>query len=323
MLQLVNSLASSHKVLSKRDYQTIYFNDILHKYCFANGNTGKSVTTLLGQYKEPFDTRKIAKACTLKSSSRYYGWSVEQVLLEWDSITKTALDKGNTKHSFMEDSINHCNGYTVYKPTDVNKDGYIQLYTVDSILNKPKYGILNLDQYAARVGGKYPKVFEIVKKIVDKGYKIYAEVCTYNPNFEIFGLVDTLLIKYPDFVILDWKTNVDPLSYEAGYYTKDKEGKRTNLWVRNNVRLRPPLSHLEQSHGNEYSLQLSMYAYLCELFGLNCKMLILAHIRTLEDGNDVIEDHLMEYKKSDIITLLDYEQRRKRLLANKANGRRG
>lgn len=55
-----------------------------------------------------------------------------------------------------------------------------------------------------------------------------------------------------------------------------------------------PINHLQDSTGNHYSLQLSMYDYLIEQWGFKCLGNMLCHIRTVE--NPMIPDDMPHEK---------------------------
>lgn len=79
----------------------IKFDELSHTY--TNTNTGsvyKSVTTLLGEYKKPFESDIHAERV-----SKREGVSKEFILELWQAETKKATDKGTKIHKLMEDYI--------------------------------------------------------------------------------------------------------------------------------------------------------------------------------------------------------------------------
>lgn len=265
----------------------IFFNEEAHKYSDDLGNNYISVTTLIHKYVNEFDKEAIAKACEKigknpnhKDYIKYKGKTAKQILAEWEMETKRACEKGTIKHNFLEEAIKSSNGY---KKTD---KGFIkdQIYTIDNIIQKHKYGRLNLDYFVkSGIKDKYPTIYTLIEKFVNKGYKIYSEIGVYSFQHLVSGLIDILLVKDTEFIILDWKTNKAPIRFESGYYKKDIYGNLTDEYVIKHETFKHPLENLEDSVGNHYTMQLSTYARLVESFGFTCKGLILCHIRTVKN----------------------------------------
>ena len=292
----------------------IFFNEFEHKYTDDLDNVYTSVTQLIDNYEEAFDTKGMAKAVIRKKDSKYYRWTASAVIKDWNKLRDTACNKGNKKHSYMETAIKESTGYNTYYDSK-SGNTYIKdmLYTIDTILKKHSYGEVNLEYFIKKgVRDKYPTIYNIIANLVNKGYKIYAEIGVYNYNYLISGLIDVLAIKDNNFAIVDWKTNIDKLNYESGYFKKDSKGVRTNNWIATNQYMKYPIHFLQQSHGNTYSLQLSLYANLVERFGFVCKAIILCHIRDTDNG-EVVELYPMEYMKTYVEAMLeDYHKKRKK-----------
>jgi hypothetical protein len=123
----------------------------------------------------------------------------------------------------------------------------------------------------------------------------YSEIGAFNSDYLISGLIDILLVKGNSFIILDWKTNRDNISELSGYYEKDEYGNVTDNFIETHKYFSYPLCHLTASTKNKYTLQLSIYNYLIEGFGLKCASNILCHIRhELYDENDYIVNTMPE-----------------------------
>jgi len=300
----------------------LYFNEEHHKYTDDLNQKYTSTTTVIGKYTEDFKTKEIAKACERigKNPSHakyllYKGKSAKQLIYEWKLETERACAKGTAKHNYLEDSIKSSNNYK----KDAN--GFIndRIYTIDDIIQRHKYGKLKLSYFIKTgIDIKYPTIFNLIKELVNQGYRIYAEIGVYHTGFLISGLIDILLVNdNNEFIILDWKTNKAPLHFDCGYYEKNLNGTlNLNKWVAKDEYFEYPLNDLVDSVGNHYAMQLSTYGYLVESFGLTYKGFILCHIRTLElqfmANGDPIEEvkfYPIPYKKDHVIKMLTHHSK--------------
>jgi len=288
--------------------RTIYFNEQVHSYTDELGNKYTSVTTVIDKYKPEFDrptmARNVYKKYYNRIGHRYYGMTIKEILYNWGDITQKACDKGNKKHNYLEQIIKEANGYKLIEGTQFIND---RIYTVDNILENHSYGRVDL-QYFINKGlyNKYPTIFETIEYYSKLGYSIYPEICVYSYEYLISGLIDVLLIKGNEFVILDWKTNKDDLYFRAGYFKRDYYGKETIEWVNTDNRLYKPLQNLQDCKGSLYTLQVALYGLLTEMKGLKCKDLHLCHIRDPKDNElEKVEWHNIEYIKSDVQNMID------------------
>jgi hypothetical protein len=304
----------------------ILFDSKRHKYTDNFGNAYTSVTTVIGNYEYKFEDeeRDIAKACEKIGKNplhpkylRYKGLTASQILANWNKAKVTGQNIGNATHGYLEDSVNYATGFiSPFAP----QSG--RLFTIKDLISNPNTNIgrLNLDYFIKTgVKDKYPKIYKIIEAFVNSGWEIYSEICVYDYNRLIAGLIDILLINGDKFVILDWKTNKAPIRFESGYYDKDNDGNITN-YIFTEKKLRYPLHNLPQSTGIKYTLQLSKYAWLAESFGLVNQALILCHIRhdyyttdskeviTMPDlvGKQVTDILPITYMKDEIISMVDH-----------------
>lgn len=282
--------------------RTLYFDEEAHKYTDNLGCTYISTTTLIGQYHQKFDKDAIAKACERIGKNpnhpkylKYKNKTAKQLLFEWEEETKLACNRGSKKHNYLESTIKSSNGY------NINANGFIngRIYTIDDIIKGHKYGQLSLE-YFKRTGIDqiYPQIYGIICDLVKSGFKIYAEIGVYNPEYGVSGLIDILLVKGREFIILDWKTNKAPIRFESGYYDKDDYGRLLldNFILTPDKTFNAPINHLPDSIGNHYTMQLSTYNYLVESFGFRNITNILCHIRRIEDFNINTDEEKEEIK---------------------------
>jgi hypothetical protein len=287
MVKNVNHSALKYNLVPKN--RILYFDEEAHKYTDDLKTIYTSTTTIIGKYYEKFDKKSqdIATACERigrNPSHPKYAWyqgkTAKQLLEEWSDETKRACDKGTKKHNYLENAVKSSNGYIR------NANGFIngRIYTIDDIIKGHNFGRLSVNYFIKTgIDKLYPTIFSLIKELCDAGFKIYSEIGVYDLTLQVSGLVDILLVRGNEFIILDWKTNKAPIRFDAGYFEKNLD-KTLNLnkWIPQDKYFYHPLSHLVDSIGNHYTLQLSVYDYLVETFGLKCIGNILCHIRTIE-----------------------------------------
>ena len=271
--------------------RTLYFNEEEHSYTDNLGSSYISTTTIIGRYHDKFNKDAIATACERIGKNpnhpkyiKYKGKTAKQLIYQWEEETKLACNRGSKKHNYLENTIKSCNGYTLTANGFIND----KIYTIDDIIKGHSYGKLSLE-YFKRIGIDqiYPQIYSIISELVNSGFKIYAEIGVYDPEYGVSGLIDILLVKGKEFIILDWKTNKAPIRFESGYYDKDKYGHLLldNFILTPDKTFHAPINHLPDSIGNHYTMQLSTYDYLVESFGFKNITNILCHIRRIEDFN--------------------------------------
>ena len=258
----------------------IYFNEKEHKYTDDLANPYISCTTLVSEYINKFDEELMSERCAKagrNGNPKYAGKTATQLKSEWATTRILACARGNERHDFLENTIKDSNGYKKIEGTRYIND---RIYTIADILEDDSYGRVYLDFFVKTgIKEKYPQIYILIKYYVEQGYKIYSEVCAFNYDCKISGLIDLLLIKDDTFVIIDWKTNKADITWTSGYYQKDAEGNLTDNFVEKNEYFKYPLVHIPDSIGHHYTLQLSIYNYLVEGFGLKHISNMLCHIR--------------------------------------------
>lgn len=281
--------------------QIIYFDERQHKYTDNLGNIYTSVTTIIPKYGEEFKTDEIALSCERIGRNplhpkylKYKGLSAEEIKAKWTLTSTEAIDKGNTKHNYLEDIIKRATGYRTIEGTDLILD---RLFTVDDIIDNT-IGELNIEWFTyVGIASRYPSIYSAILTLYNAGFKFYAEVGVYHSEWLISGKIDLIAVKDKEFIIVDWKTNKDDIRYESGYFEKDLEGKTTNNFIYTNKYMRFPLHFLPDSTGTHYNLQVSGYAWLLEQFGFTNLGNIIYQIREKENG-------LVEYVNK--LSLKDY-----------------
>lgn len=299
----------------------LYFDEEKHRYSDNLGTDYTSVTQLIDKYSPKFDSKKVAEACARsgrRGNPKYAGKSAKQIMEEWKVINEEACDQGNRKHNFLDISIKQANNYTRVGEQKYTKG---RIYTIKDILSPHSFGNVDLDFFSiVGIKDRYPAIFNVIKGLTESGYKIYTEIGVFSVDYAVSGLVDVLVVKDKDFIILDWKTNKAPIKYESGFFEKDEDGEMTGKYISKVEFMKPPISHLHNSNGVKYTLQLSLYTRLIESFGFKNRGILLTHIRNkcmafdgVGDGEQI--DILpISYVPSDVDLILnDYKKHRENI----------
>lgn len=313
-----------------------------HKYSDEEGRIYTSVTTLIDKYKEPFNKRYWSMYTTLRDSgfavrptnglqsiivdNQYRSLDslysnpincheVGLLVNKWKKITEVACNRGNNIHDYLEDSVNTSKGddgstNEQVKPQlreDLSNIGLVVIKTVHD-LDKTNLVIT------------FPKIYYRLLKYINMGCTLYAEKKIYSTTYLIAGTIDVLIIKGKYFSILDWKTNKDVMLFKSGYFKKAKvRGKwaKTNQWVDRKKYMFTPLNNIEDCKGMLYTLQVSLYTYIMELWGyiLVDRGLEIFHIRPnlkpklikiqylKQDIHRLVQHHLTKREKKEKTTL--------------------
>lgn len=283
--------------------RTILFDEVLHKYTDECGNPYTSATQLIGKYEKQFNHRYWCMYTALKNSGyilrpcdsenyiyvnrkRYHiddlykGYvylrnnSIEDITQEWKEKNRVSCERGTGIHNFIEDKINLLTG------TENDTFNIVVLKSKTSDLKfSYKKEIKHLSDFDSELSTKYPIIFAKVKVFFLTGWKVYAELRVYHPDYLIAGTIDLVAINHEtgEFKILDWKTNKKELHFKSGYYRKIN-GIETNDWVQKNSFFKFPIDDIEDCKGEGYTLQLSLYAYILECWGFTCTGLAIVHI---------------------------------------------
>ena len=253
----------------------LYFEESGHKYTDSNGNQYISTTTIIGQYAPKFNAKYWAH-----KKAKEQGVSEKEILRQWNQIKDEACKRGTNTHNGIEDAIKDVSKFqeAIKYLIQTESGRCITVADIPDLNVKP----LDVDKFKEATNNKYEEIYKVFQFYVDRGYTIYSEIGVFDPQLLISGTIDILCIRPTDFVILDWKTNRDGLKFESGYYQKDKTtipNQLTNLWVRKNEKMLPPLNHLPECNGSHYTMQLSIYARLVErILEIPCTKLALCHI---------------------------------------------
>jgi len=76
-----------------------------HKYESQDGIIWTSVTSFISKLKSSFDKKGVAKKCSKKKGSKWYGLDPQVVMNIWEGETQRAIDLGNWYHNQRETDI--------------------------------------------------------------------------------------------------------------------------------------------------------------------------------------------------------------------------
>lgn len=135
-----------------------------------------SVTTLVHEFKEPFDAQAMAEKCSKGKNKKYKGKDPKDIIALWDRENKRATDLGTWYHDQRENDMVNCNTITI--------DG-LELPIISPLIN----GKIKIAPEQSVSQGIYPEHFVYLKS---------ASICGQADRVEIVGdRID----------IYDYKTN--------------------------------------------------------------------------------------------------------------------
>jgi hypothetical protein len=310
----------------------LQFEPIEHKYFDSvSGEVYTSVTTVIGKYKEPFNRRYWSMYTALKNSgfkvrptddkkaivvnnkfrsldSLYKNpintQEVNNLVNHWKDLTEIACARGNEIHDYLEDSIN------LSKDDEDGETNEVITPTLASNLSNTGLEVIIRTQHdldKTDLKDNFPAIYNRLLAYINKGCILYAEKRIYTSKYLIAGMIDVLIVhlRTKQFAILDWKTNKDEMHFISGYYKKENVNGR---WVKGSQyipykkNLFAPLNHLEDCKGIIYTLQLSLYAYIMELWGYKLvpNGLEIFHIRPNREPKLIT----INYKKEEVHNML-------------------
>lgn len=99
-----------------------------HKYTSEDNMDWKSVTSVISNFKQPFDADSIAKKCSTNKKSKWYGMTPEEIKQAWKNESDRATTLGTWYHNCRESDIcsfdnmeRHGHTVPIFKP--IEKDG--------------------------------------------------------------------------------------------------------------------------------------------------------------------------------------------------------
>ena len=164
----------------------VTFNEEAHSYTAdLSGKKYISATTLIGKFKQKFDTIAVSTAYAAKNGNTPEYWQAQ-----WANTSKIACDKGTKFHKRKEDAMLADGAVTVNKRV-------IPVH-ITEVLKQASYNYQDIPD------------------------GVYPEMLLWNHYFESAGLTDILTVEGNYFDIDDYKTNkkIDKTSFrhpKTGY----------------------------------------------------------------------------------------------------------
>ena len=177
------------------------FDEASHTYTYLDAQTGEpvqtfsSVTGFLSQFKEKFNSDKIAANVAKKK-----GVSKQSILKEWKDVSDTALNLGTIVHKWIEDYYNGTNP---------------EMPTHPEVLNRVNRF---LELYAERLHKLTP---------------IHQEFRLFSRKWGLAGTMDALFKIGDDYYVGDWKTNkkfTTDFDMKKDYFAKKLLYPFEDLW---------------------------------------------------------------------------------------------
>ena len=247
-----------------------------------------SVTTLISKFEQPYDKDFWSAYKALEKLIPVNEWKpLKDSLLNTKKFDKECLSDYNiSENEFNKvqqdilDEWQKKNKESCDRGTKIHAQLENALYNKDSI-NLQKYGI----------GGKFICKKDYTDLNLEHG--VYPEYLVYydHPKLHIAGQIDLLIKSGNDIIIGDYKTNAE-LKFKS-FYNKN---------TRKSVRMKYPLTKLDDVNFNHYQLQLSTYAWMLQKLNpeFNIKRLFIVHFPH-EGGSKIYE---VEYLKDDVEKML-------------------
>jgi hypothetical protein len=152
-----------------------------------------SVTRLIHHFKEPFDTVKMAEACSKGKNPKYNKMTPEEIIKLWESENKRAVNLGSWYHDQREKDVLACNTIT--------RRG-VELQIIDPLME----GNVKIAPVQQLVQGLYPEHFVYLKSV---------GICGQGDRVEVIGDVIDLY---------DYKTNKE--IKKEGFINKAGKSKK-------------------------------------------------------------------------------------------------
>lgn len=266
-----------------------------HKYFSEDNFEWISVTRLVEQFKEPFNTKSVAEKCANGKNPKYAGRTPEDIITAWDKENKRATTLGSWYHNQREKDVLDLNTIT--------RDG-IELPIISPHFEQN--GKIKIASSQTLVPGIYPEHMVYLKS---------ASICGQADRVEVVGdVID----------VYDYKTNKEIKT--EGYQYFDGTKKKMLGPLRH-------LDDCEFNH-YALQLSTYMYVMLKHNYNLNPGTLEIHHvefeIESLDEfgypiyaldpmGDPIIKKinpYKLPYLKNEVLSMLKWLKEHKKIVLN-------
>ncbi len=282
------------------------YNDDAHTYWAGDNENDKfiSVTTLISQFHEKFDSEFWGRYKAFEALADKEAFNMEKKILlathKWkdEILERYNIDRltFNTKVNEILDGYEHEKQIACERGTKYHLEQEQKFYKQE-IHELPQFGL----------GGKFKCTKDNYELTEEKG--IYPEYLIYKISkdgvLKIAGQIDLLIKDGNDFHIIDYKTS-KKIDKKAFFDQNTKSGK-TMFY---------PINNIPDSNYYHYELQLSLYAWMVEQINPDFKIKNLILVHNDHSGNTTIYN--LDYRKDDVIRMLGYYKKQKKLLEDKS-----
>jgi len=235
-----------------------------HHYEFKGKRVGISVTRLIEDYANEFDSQNIASMVASRD-----GKTVTEVLKEWEYKNKFACSKGHNGHNFAQSPWS---GEVYVEEQFDDSEAYIQALE--------------------KIKGQARQFHEDYKDTLDH---LYDEFVVGSEEYDIASAIDHLFINKltGELVLVDYKTN----SILKGY-NDDGKNKR---YIKP---MKVPLQHIDDVTIEHYYIQLSIYKYLLEKYtNLKVEEMFIVYFSENIDNYEIIEIPYLKNEVEEILEI--------------------
>lgn len=251
-----------------------------HRYTNENGEVYISVTTLIGKYKAPFDAQYWSTYKAVKLVLEKKG--------TWDRFKRRAggWDKVVAYYNSLNDFPYHAEVARV-------KIEFLQSWAETGRIAREKGSDYHaqMEDISHKLGvekknGKEIKVCSPVDLLRLQDFEndgVYTELLLYNDHFRLAGMADKVIKEGRIIHIHDYKTS-----------------KEIEMEAFQDEKMKHPIHHLPSCNYFEYSLQLSIYAWMLEQVGYTVGDLVIEHVPANH------KEYKVKYLRDEVQSLLSH-----------------
>ena len=236
-----------------------------HHYEYKGKRVGISVTRLIKEYCNEFDSQTIAEIVAERDNK-----SVQEVLDEWKHKNEVACEKGHLGHLYEQ-----------------------SLWNKENVLEDIKQASMDVKALLKPILEQANKFYDDYKNRIEH---LADEFIIGSDEYNVASAIDHLFINKltGGLVLVDYKTNSD--IYKDQKYYKNSHKKPQKMKV--------PLQNIEDFTINHYHIQLSIYKYLVEKYtNLKIEEMFIVWFSENIDNYQIIEIPYLEKEVKNILEL--------------------